>query len=142
MQGVEDLIRKLKGLPEFLRQRSNVAMYELSQGIVDMNKQQLLAGVDSMGDSLGNYSPSTVTIRKAKGLQTDHIDLRFTGEFQGSLNIEKKGDAFVETARDPKWNELLEPRWPDALGLTDSNEEKLTEQIIKKLDTDLNNYFK
>lgn len=141
MPNVEELIVKLKGLPAFLQTAGNIAIYKESQDIVDMNKQQLLSGFDADGAPLGEYSPTSIEIRQKKGLQTDHIDLRYSGRFQASFVIERRGNIFDLEALDPKWIDKLEPRWPDALGLTKANEDKLTELLSQQISDQLNKYF-
>ncbi len=145
---IRDLIEKLKSLPSFVEDKADEAIESDKEHILDLNKAQMLvAGVDNEGISLGDYSPKSVQIRQKKGLQTDHIDLRFTGDFQDSLRIDKKKKAeFDLTATDGKWagNEItpnLSQQWPDALGLTDDNEDKVTENTTGHIEREAEKYF-
>lgn len=140
---VEDLIVKLKGLTTFVRVSASNAIDDNKEDILDLNKAQMLVlGVDNEGDQLGIYAPFTVQEREKKGLQTNFIDLRFTGEFQDKMVVEKTDLAKFElTSTDSKWENKLEPQFPDALGLTNENEDKLTKDLITQIDKDVDEYL-
>jgi len=60
------------------------------------NKQLNRKGVDSKSKPLlPKYADSYVRIRVKKGLQTDHVDLNFTGAFQKSITITVENDQFI-----------------------------------------------
>ena len=148
MAKLEELIIKLKNLPAFLQAQGNAAIEENAIDIVDLNKAQMLVlGIDSEENPLGLYAPKTKKIRQAKGLQTDYIDLRFTGDFQNSMEILPDGNNKYELiASDGKWNgneisPTLSQRYPNALGLIKDNETKVTEMLSKFLDKAIDNYF-
>jgi hypothetical protein len=140
MATVEDLIKKLTLLPKLVKTSANMAIDKNKEDIVDLNKAQMLVlGVDADGDQLGEYAPLSVEIRDDAGLQTDYIDLRFTGKFQDSMNIKKKDKGFELIATDGKWDgnsisPTLKERWPDALGLIPDNENKVTNIITGNID--------
>lgn len=138
---VEELIVKLKGLPDFIEEAGASAIETNEDNILDLNKAQLQAGVDADGFSLGDYSAYSTMLRKEKGLQTDHIDLRDTGAFYNSQRVNQKGDSFEIVSDDPKWEEDLRPRWPDALGLTTQSEDTLTTDLIENLDKKIDAYL-
>ena len=147
MQTVETLILKLDSLPGFVQQSGNSSIEENKDDILDLNKAQMIVlGVDSDNSKLGEYAPLSVQERKKKGLQTDYIDLRFTGDFQDSMTVKKEGKGFAIDATDGKWdgNEIsptLSQQFPDALGLTPENENTVTEIIINKIDKEVDKYL-
>lgn len=140
---VEQLIVKLKDLPDFIKEVCENTIEDNESDLLDFNKEQLLVrGIDTEGDSLGEYAPKSKELREAAGLQTDHIDLRFTGEFQDSIKLEKKGELSYDfAATDPKWENELAPRWPDALGLDPVNEDGFTAVITSNLEFQLDNHL-
>lgn len=139
---VEALIAKLDELPEFVQDISNNSIEDNSENILDLNRSQMLvSGIDSEGDSLGEYSAFTVQKRKDKGLQTEFIDLRYTGEFQDSLILQQDKDAYFIGALDPKWQDEIQPRWPDALGLTEDSESKVTEILTNEIDIKVDRFL-
>lgn len=145
---VENLIKKLKRLPGFIKDVVDNSIQSNKDEILDLNKSQMLvAGVDSEGRSLGDYSPKSIEERKKRGLQTEHIDLRFTGKFQDGMKLKKvKKGEYEITSTDPKWNgntldRSLSEQWPDALGLTENSEEILTKELISDIEFQVNNYL-
>lgn len=144
---VEDLIVKLKNLEAFVVKVGNKAIGDNSDEILDLNKAQMLvAGVDANSQQLGDYAPMSIEIRQEKGLQTDHIDLRFTGEFQNSMVLKKEGNTYEIDATDSKWDgnalaRSLRAQWPDALGLTDESEQVVTKRITDAIESETDKYL-
>lgn len=66
--------------------------------IVDFvtNKQMQKKGEDGKGDTIGRgkYSPGYARIRIKRGLQVNHIDLRFSGKFHADIEVITEGDQF------------------------------------------------
>jgi len=62
--------------------------------IIDLNTIDQLynEGIDSLGNSLGEYSAYTKSIKGAKGQRTDHITLKDTGEFYNSFRVILSGN--------------------------------------------------
>jgi hypothetical protein len=81
-------------------------------------------GVDSKGESLGQYSPFTIALKEKKGQRIDHITLKDTGEFYGSMEVKAKRDEIIVSADMKKPDTDLEVIYPNALGL---NEKSLSE---------------
>ncbi len=140
---VEDLIVKLKGLHKFAKVSAVNAIEDKKEDITDLNKAQMLVlGVDNEGIQLGEYAPFTVQERQKKGLQTEFIDLRFEGDFQDGIVVNKIGDTeFDMTSTDSKWEDKLMSPFPDAIGLTDESEDKLTNELINKVDSEVDEYL-
>jgi len=141
MSSVEELIEQLKQLPETVERAVDKAIIDDSFEIEEINRQQLLSGFDAEGNPLGEYKESTKRIRRSRGLQTDFIDLRFTGKFQKSLTTEKSGDDYYLTATDPKWEDKLTQRWPDAVGIQEANEDKVTKVIVENIEFETDKMF-
>lgn len=144
MGTVEDLIIKLKELPQFIEEVVDNYLTDNEEDVLDLNKAQLLnAGVDSEGVPLGEYSARTKEERQKKGLQTDFIDLRYTGEFQDKMDLIKTGEAErTLTSTDSKWQSgELSDRFPDAIGLTPVSEDILTDAIIKEIEFQVDNFL-
>ena len=60
---------------------------ETQDFLIDVLQDQLFTtGEDGKGLSLGDYSPVTIQIKRAKGQPTDRITLKDTGEFYKSLS--------------------------------------------------------
>jgi hypothetical protein len=142
MQTVEDLINDLRMLPETVQRAVDKALIDDQFEIAEINREQLLSGFDAEGNPLGEYRESTKVARRRRGLQTEHIDLRFTGKFQKSFEIDKRGEDYSLTAKDPKWEDKLMQRWPDAIGIQKENEDQVTKVITDNIEFITDNLFK
>lgn len=111
----------------------------LQDFILDMNKEQLFAGEDSLGVSLesigGGYSAFTIEVKQKKGQPTDRVTLKDTGEYYDSYTLDL-GNGFFTINSDPiKGDTNLETEWGDNLeGLQDENLQKLIEIIRVKFE--------
>jgi len=147
MNTFEDLIGKLKSLPLLVKATMDGTINNNADNIADMNRAQMLVlGVDADGIELGEYAAFTIKQRQERGLQTDYIDLRFTGDFQNSIGLNKIGDTFELGASDVKWEDSisglnLSERWPAAIGLTDDNEDRITAVIEHNTDLEVDKYL-
>ena len=98
--------------------------------IVDLNQDQLQHGLDSVGDSTGEYSKTSVNVY---GKTPGKIVLKDTGEFYDSMKVAQSSDSFYvsgDTIKEGGVN-LLD-RWPDALGLTDESIAEILPEISEK----------
>lgn len=99
-------------------------------------------GEDSLGDSLGSYSPFTIEKKKKKGQPTNRITLKDTGEFYSSFNVVPYRGGFTIKANPIKEdNNLYDDFGTDIIGLNETNlqilrvvyKEKTLEVLRKKL---------
>lgn len=102
--------------------------------IVDLNTKQQLGrdGIDSDGDSLGEYADFTVQARNELGLQTDHIDFKVTGDYWKSWTVTVDEQAITITTNQDRFEELVNDLGfdPGHVGLTDENISLLTEKLL------------
>lgn len=91
---------------------------------LQLNREQLSKGRDSEGNSLGVYSPKTIPIRQALGLQTVYVDLKFKGEFYASLYLKQKEKLLEIDSNDSdqtKVNKLLDIYGENIFGVSEEN---------------------
>jgi len=74
--------------------------------IRQIQAQLFFDGEDGDGDSLGEYSPVTVEFKKAKGQPFDHITLKDTGAFYGSMTVRVDSEGIVIDANPIKIDEV------------------------------------
>lgn len=106
--------------------------------ILDLNRRQLMSGIDAKGKSLGDYkNPSYALMKKTlnpKGV----VDLNLTGDFHDSMllvnNLPIEIDAF-----DGKTNDLKNKYGQDIFGLTKESRKILAVGYIKER---LINYYR
>jgi hypothetical protein len=121
----------------YIRKNINSISWELIKGnkrlqelALDLNRKQLLEGQDSRENPLGNYSQRHATRRANNGLQTSHIDLKFSGAFQDAFEIkegEEPDEIFRITSSNSKRDDIVkglkyrEGFGEDIFGLTPEN---------------------
>jgi len=106
---------------------------DLKKYIIKLNTIDQLFddGIDSLGDSLGEYSPFTVELKKIKGQPTDRITLKDTGKFYKTFKIEVKNDSFFINANPIKEdNNLFDDFGNEIVGLTEENQIKVSKIIL------------
>jgi hypothetical protein len=107
---------------------------DVQNEIIRMNTEDQLEedGIDSLGRSLGPYSPLTIMYKKMKGQRYDHVTLKDTGEFYNSWNVTVTVNEIGFDANDQKDDTaLFEVYGVDVLGLTDENMQYLKEMIVE-----------
>ena|ERR1022692_1893644 len=90
-------------------------------GLEELNRTQLSEGLLADGSPTGDYAPMSVKLRDAAGLQTDHIDLSFEGDFYASFHVKDQGEGVIIMGDSVKPSGDLADRFPNALGLTDES---------------------
>jgi len=88
----------------------------------ELNKGQLRQGVDTQGDLIQmGYSEMHADARSERGLQTDFVDLKFSGDFHKSITADPTLNFVEFDATDSKYPEILELFDRPLLGLTVDN---------------------
>jgi hypothetical protein len=107
----------------------------------DANREQLEQGVNADGEPITKqkiragattYSKGYAKQRKRKGLQTAHIDAKFTGKYHNSIKAKKKGKDYELKATDSKAN-TVEENLGNLVGLN----ERAVIEVEKALKTEL-----
>jgi len=100
--------------------------------IIDLNtegettSQLYNLGVDSEGNSLGEYSPYTIQFKVDKGQRFDHITLKDTGDFYETFKVKPKKRGFELVANPNKDDDnLFEIYGKEIVGLTKDNQKLL-----------------
>lgn len=108
---------------------------EVKEEIIRLNTEDQLEeeGIDSLNRSLGDYSPFTVNIKRAKGQRTDHITLKDTGAFYNSFVVKADRTGFTIIADDTSIYDvpLTLTFGQDILGLTDENTRFLHDFLLE-----------
>ena len=137
MATIEDLYRDIKDLKATVEDAVERGVIGDGYDIAEINREQLNSGLDANGASLGSYAEMTKAIRQKRGLQTGFIDLNFTGHSQKTITTEKNGNQYALTAN-PRWDE---DRFKDAIGISEDNEQKVTDIIILNIESQLDRKF-
>lgn len=127
-----NFVKKLKSIN--LRAIYRNAIKEHEQDIVDLQQEQLSAGLADQGDELQpGYRPRTIENKLAKGQPVDRVTLKDTGEFYRKQYVKYSIDKFEISSRDRKRNKLVNKytgnRGGDVFGLMPVNKIILAEMI-------------
>jgi len=118
----------------------NRAVKSIEKQILDLNRDQMYEdGVMDINNpsAILHYAPSTIRQKRKRASypRTDHITLKWEGDFHKALKI-RYGKEEIEIFSDDKnWKEYLQPqdRFQNALGLTDASLDYARELIKDKL---------
>lgn len=115
---------------------------EFQRFIIDLNTEGQLfeKGIDSLGDSLGEYAATTIEGtanfegKKDKGQRFDHITLKDTETFYKSFAIKVQNGGFLITA-DPNRGDtnLFDDFGKEVVGLTDESLQIVIDAIKDKI---------
>jgi hypothetical protein len=91
-------------------------------------------GIDSNGNSLGQYALSTIAIKQKQGLPTDRITLFDTGAFYDSFRVRVGNGEFTITADPVKEDgNLFDDFGEDIVGLTEESRNELVKFITPEV---------
>ena len=143
MPTIEELITNLEELRATIQSSVDDTMLNQEHGIVDINREQLLSGLDANGQQLGEYKPLSKQIRSEAGLQTDYIDLSFTGATQDSMYVSKLDESKFEitTRIEENWEKGKNKDRFDAIGIAEQNHQQVTDIIVYNIEAVLNQKF-
>lgn len=107
---------------------------EHERDILDLQKEQMSAGLADMGDEIQPaYRDRTIQLKKAKGQENDHVTLRDTGSFYRKQYAKFSVDHFEITSSDRKRLKLLRKysgnRGGDIFGLAPESKAVLADMI-------------
>ena len=132
---IEDILDNVKKLNE-TKAWKTVMDKEVQEEVVRLNTQEQLYedGIDSLGDTLGDYSEYTIFLKKQKGQKTSNITLKDTGAFYKSFKVKVDAKGFTIEADDIASYDrpLTDSFGLDILGLTEDNKSWLYDFLIEK----------
>lgn len=109
---------------------------EFQDMTIDQNlvEQLFKHGIDSKGNSLGEYAPSTIKAKKRKGQPYDRVTLIDTGAFYESYEFAPLKDGFMLSMDGKKENGDLFRRYgKDVLGLTDESIDAISKMVVNEI---------
>lgn len=100
------LIRRVERVEKDVAEYVKAACEAEAEAIVEMNKAQLKAGINTDGGMMagGNYAPTTIFRRGKRGLPVDHVYLDYEGGLQGGMYVEYGEEGFnIKTTDWKQW---------------------------------------
>lgn len=108
-----------------------IELESVQSQLIDLNQSQMMnQGVDSRGDTLGDYSQISIT---KYGKQPGHITLHDTGEFYHSMKVLTGSDGFLISGDTVKDDTDLADRYPYALGLDSESVSYILPEVTERL---------
>ena len=112
-------VRKFKNFPKLL----NRIIKDNEKEIIALNRDQMWEeGIIDVNNprNILDYAPSTIRQKKksAKFKRTDHITLKWTGDFHKGMKLKIEPDQFTIFSTNVPYSGFSEGRFKDALGLT------------------------
>jgi len=101
--------------------------------ILDLNREAQLfdKGIDSDGNRLRPYTPTTIQFKRAKGEVYNRTTLLDTGAFYKGFDLLNRNNTLSIFSRDGKSAELVE-KYGNIFGLTKENQKRFDQDILKK----------
>ena len=127
-------IRRYSNMPKML----NRIIKDNETEIIAMNRDQMwedgVTDVNNPGSIL-QYQPSTIESKKkrAKFKRTDHITLKWTGDFHKGMKLKIEPEQFHIISTKLPYSGFMDGRFGDSLGLTEENKEELRKLIKSDL---------
>ena len=132
---VGEMIRKLQAIN--INQIVDDSIREIEDFILQLNQDQLYEKGEINVNNPGQrerYAEATKRIKakSAKFKKTEFITLRWGGDMYDSFKVIIFDKEFIISATDLKWANWLEPnpRFANALGLTEDSKAKLRDEIL------------
>ncbi|RLD80505.1 MAG: hypothetical protein DRJ10_07320 [Bacteroidetes bacterium] len=106
--------------------------------IIAFNQGQLQDGMDALGQTITTiggspYRPKTVRMRKAKHLQTNKVDLKFTGEFYKTFRVVILQNGYEVTANFEKPDGSILDNFSSSYDFLGLDQASLTEWVDEEL---------
>lgn len=133
--GAIQLLRKLKALNQQLVQLIEDALIEIEPYLIQLNKDKLAEGEDSMGNSLGIYKETTHLIKESKGRPalSGNISLHDTGDFWAAINIDIFGNSLLMYSSDWKESMLIKEYGKYIIGIPLDKKEEVPKKLYAVL---------
>jgi hypothetical protein len=131
---LDKIARKLRELD--LIEIAEKAIVKNDSSLIKYNTDEQLfqKGIDSLGRSLKEYTPTTKFLKRLKGQPTNRTTLKDKNRFYEGFELDSKHFPFGITSTDSKKEKLTEKYGDEIFGLTDENEsEYLDEKIVDEV---------
>lgn len=140
---IEVFIQKLRNLQNFANIEGNRLILDNAGLIESMQIKRLGRGKTKENKYIQKgYSPGYAKRRKKKGLQTNYVDLNFTGEFYESLQVtEEPNFGSFDIISDVDYAPHLFKKYEDITGLSEANAKKLKKVLVTGLEKSIKNYL-
>lgn len=134
--GFEDLLNRIDALKSFntMDEFENIVQSN-SQRLVELEQEQLAAGIDSRGKfRVDQYRPLTKFIKQTQGIGlgavTDRVTFFMTGQLYKSLFAKITKETFAFESPLPTYGKMLERIGEENFGLSPEQKKEFTTEIV------------
>jgi len=140
---IDEFARRWDGLKDFILHDISRITKEKAAIVEEMQRKRLAKGKSTEGKTIQKgYSPGYAKRRKKRGLQTNYVDLNFTGEFYESLEIKELAEVGeFETISYVDYSKYILDRYIGVLGINKEDGKKLKEIINQELNKSVKRYL-
>ena len=136
-------VKRIATLEEFVGQKINERVLKNKNRIENIQRKRLKSGKNVAEETMQKgYSPGYAKKRKKSGLQTNYVDLNFTGEFYQSLDLVEEADyGKFDVISDVSYAPFIMEKYGKIVGLTDTEAETIKKIITKGLKKEIKKYL-
>jgi hypothetical protein len=134
------LIKNLEILEQEVKKTFDAFLPNYLGEVTEVQKEQLNEGLNSEGGLLMKtnsnyypYSPSYTAYKRAKGLQTNVVDLKLTGAFQRGIRTYKTGTMKANITSVDSKTTKLKTEFNNIFGIAPQMTDKLGAKFIKPI---------
>ena len=139
---IEEFSRRWTNLPRFVIKDIDRLANEKSAIIEEMQRKRLAKGKSIEGKTIQKgYSPGYAKRREKHGLQTNYVDLNFTGEFYESLELTETKPGEFTTISYVDYARYILDRYIGVLGLDKKDSKELKDIMLKDLNESVKKYL-
>lgn len=118
------------------------AVAKKSKLLIELNQQQLDAGMDAEGNRITpEYAPSTVKSKKRKGQVFDRVTVKDKGNWRAAIDVRNQKSKVEIINTDPK-NDKLEEKYGELLGVDEKGIEIVSHAILPDIQKGVKKFLK
>lgn len=138
MGRIKELIDKYGKLDVKAQEKDLLKVVVKNQNfLVNLNREQLLNGINAKGGSLGRYQSKSYAKFKRTLNPKGVVDLKLTGRFQSAMFVKNSRWPLLIDSHDVKTPKLV-AKYKNIFGVTPQNEKR----FFKKITSDIRTYYK
>jgi len=140
---IGEFYRRLDGLKGFILREIGEIMERNASVTEEMQRKRLSEGKNIREKIIQKgYSPGYAKQRKRRGLQTNYVDLNFTGEFYKSLELVPEADfGSFDIISDVDYAPHIFNRYAEIMGLNKGQIKELKSIVLKELKPAIRKYL-
>jgi len=140
---LEEFARRFSNVKTFISEEIDRIVNKKASVVEEMQRRRLAKGKDIEKRTIQKgYSPGYAKRRKKRGLQTNYVDLNFTGEFYESLELKETPEpGEFQTVSYVDYAKYILDRYTSVLGISVDDSKKLKQIVLGELNKSVKRYL-